>query len=270
MKQKGVPAEGDEWMTKDFYHRSIAMRFTADWCGWCPIMATALKEAQKTLPDKLEVLSVHADGALKCDASISLSNNYSINSFPTGLIDGRTIIGNDDVAVLVSKVSSIVKETEERYSTITGASWNSAISGNKISLDLKVYLKKAGSYKVTALLVEDNFTAYQADYTNGSSNNYLHRDVVRGSFSNVLGDAVATTEDGQVKTFNYSLDIPSVCNKDNLRIVVYVQAQDANGSYYVNNAASAAAGTTQQLMIKSNNSGGVEGIVPGDDIPFNN
>ncbi len=270
VKQKGVPAEGDEWMTKDFYHRSIAMRFTADWCGWCPIMATAFKEAQKTLPDKLEVLSVHADGALKCDASISLSNNYSINSFPTGLIDGRTIIGNDDVAILVSRVSSIVKETEERYSTITGASWNSAISGNKISLDLKVYLKKAGSYKVTALLVEDNFTAYQADYTNGSSNNYLHRDVVRGSFSNVLGDAVATTEDGQVKTFNYSLDIPSVCNKDNLRIVVYVQAQDANGSYYVNNAASAAAGTTQQLMIKSNNSGGVEGIVPGDDIPFNN
>lgn len=270
VSQQGAPAEGEEWKTKDFYHKSLAMRFTADWCGWCPNMAAALAEAQKQLPDKLEVLSVHADGALKCNASISLNNSYSITGFPTGIVDGRTAVSNDDIPKLASTVLSIVKETEAKYSTVAGASWNSSVSGNKVSLDLKVYLKKSGTYKVTALLVEDNIVGYQADYINGSSDNYVHKDVIRGAFSDALGDAVSISVDGEIKTFNYSLDIPAGCSKDNLRVVVYVQAQDGNGAYYVNNAASASVGKQQPLMVKSSNSGGVEGIVPGDDIIFNN
>ncbi len=270
VKQRGASNGSDAWVNKEFYHHSIAMRFTADWCGYCPNMATALAKAQKALPDKLEVLSVHADGGLYSSASATLCNFYGIGGFPTGVVDGRAVVENYDVSTIVSRVSSIVNETEAKYPTITGASWNSAISSNKVSLDLNVYLKKAGSYKVTALLVEDNIVAYQADYTNGSSNDYVHKDVVRAAFSNVLGDAVTIAEDGQIKSFNYSLDIPSGYNKNNLRIVVYVQAQDANGSYYINNASSAAVGKQQQLMVKSDNSGGVEGIVPGEDIPYNN
>ena len=270
VKQKGKPVEGEEWKTKEFYHKSLAMRFTADWCGYCPNMATALAEAQKALPDKLEVLSVHASGGLQADASVSLCNNYAISDFPTGLVDGRVYVQNNNVATIVSNVSAAVKETEEKYETITGASWNSSISGNNILLDLKVYLKKAGSYKVTALLVENDIVGYQADYNNGSSNNYVHKDVVRGVLSDALGDAVSITENGQIESFNYSLAIPSGCNKDNLRIVVYIQTQGANGSYYINNCASAKVGKEQQLMVKSNNSGDMEGIVPGEDIPFNN
>ncbi len=269
VSQQGAPAEGEEWKTKDFYHKSLAMRFTADWCGACPKMTVAMAEIQKQFPDKLEVLSIHGPRSkLESDASLNLVSQYSINSYPRGIVNGTYIIMNSNN--VIKDVISVIEESEAKYSTVAGASWNSSVAGNKVSLDLKVYLKKSGTYKVTALLVEDNIVGYQADYINGSSDNYVHKDVIRGAFSDALGDAVSISVDGEIKTFNYSLDVPAGCNKDNLRVVVYVQAQDNNGAYYVNNATSAAVGNQQPLMVKSSNSGGVEGIVPGDDIIFNN
>lgn len=32
--------EPEEWASKEFWHKSLAMRFTATWCGYCPNLAT--------------------------------------------------------------------------------------------------------------------------------------------------------------------------------------------------------------------------------------
>ncbi len=259
-------AEGDDWMSQTFVHRSLAMRFTADWCGYCPMMATAIDDARKQLQGNLEVLSVHASGGLYSDASGKLAQQFGVSSFPTGYVDGRVEIANySQISYTTSRIIEAVQETEKKYEAVTGASWNSAIDGNKVTLDMKAYFKVSGSYKVTALLVEDNIVAYQA----GASQTYNHKDVIRVAFSNALGDN-ADASAGQIKDFNYSLDIPAECNKENLRIVVYIQQKDTSGNYYVNNAVSAAVGKRQPLMVKSGNTGGSEGIMPDDDIPYNN
>ena len=78
----------DSWKTVEFSHRSLAFRFTADWCGYCPMMANAMANAQKELDGRLEVISVHGGGSgLECSASVNLLSQYFVQGFPTGLVE---------------------------------------------------------------------------------------------------------------------------------------------------------------------------------------
>ncbi len=262
--------EGDDsWVEAEFVHRSLAFRFTADWCGYCPMMATAMYDAQNELPGKLEVISVHGGGSgLANNASNTLLNDYPIEGFPTGLVDGRTYIANYAISVTKSLIVEAVNDTESKYETVTATSWTSKISGSQVTLDLSAYIKKSGSYKITALLVEDKVIGYQADYNNGASDSYEHNGIIRAALSDVLGESFEVSEDGQIKNFTYSASLPSGCNSKNVRVVVYIQRLDTStNTYYVDNTASATVGKSQTLEIASDSwSDGNEGIVPGDDI----
>ena len=268
VNQKAKTDEDLSWLDKEFWHKSLFMRFTADWCGYCPMMATAIADAQEQKPNKIEALSLHGSGGLYASASSIIESHYGINSYPTGIVDGIVSIPNyTNISHTTMEIIDAAQKTEQNNETLTGASWSSSISGNSVSLSLTAYLKRAGSYKLTALLVEDNIRAYQ----NGEGNNYLHRDVVRAAFTNALGDAIPISEDGQAIDLNYTVDIPSGCNRDNLKIVVYIQRPDSRGTYFVDNATSASVGKEMPLMVISDGiEGGIEGITPGEDIPYNN
>ena len=266
--QKAKIDQDLSWVDKEFWHKSLVMRFTADWCGYCPMMATAIADAQAQWPNKLEALSLHGSGGLQSNASVQIESMYSITSYPTGIVDGRVKVPNyTNISYTTSQIIAAAKDTEENYETLTGASWNSSISGNRAELNLTAYIKRAGSYKVTALLVEDNIVGYQS----GEGNNYNHKDVVRAAFSNATGDAFTVSTDGQVQEFSYTLDLSNAWNRDNLKVVVYIQRKDANGAYFIDNSTSAKLGKEMPLMVISDGvTGGMEGVEPGDDIPYNN
>lgn len=257
----------DSWQNEEFIHKSLALRFTADWCGYCPQMATALKNAQKELPDRVEAISVHGGGSgLASEASNALTNHYGINSFPTGLVDGWIWLQNYDIATTTQNFVNAVKNTESNYDVVTGSSWKSTVSGNQIMLNLSLYIKETGSYKVTALAVEDGVVSYQADYNAGSSDSYVHDAIIRESFTDVTGDLFTVSAGAEQKDFRYSVNLPSGCDVENMRVVVYVQKK-VSDSFVVDNAASAKVGVVKHLSVKSGNWGsGNEGIVPGDDI----
>lgn len=259
--------DDDSWQNEEFIHKSLALRFTADWCGFCPQMATALKNAQKELPDRIEAISVHGGGSgLASEASDVLTNYYGIGTFPTGLVDGWIWIQNGDIATTTQNFVNALKNTESNYDVVTGSSWKSTVSGNQIMLNLSLYIKETGSYKVTALAVEDGVVSYQADYNAGPSDSYVHDAIIRESFTDVTGDLFTVSAGAEQKDFSYSVTLPSGCNVENMRVVVYVQKKDS-GSFVVDNAASAKVGLVKHLSVKSGNWGsGNEGVVPGDDI----
>ena len=256
----------DDWAKERFYHRSLAFRFTADWCGYCPMMATAMSDAQRELQGRLEVISVHGGGSsLACDASDAVTGNYPISGYPTGLVDCRTYVENSDIPVTTSRIVDAVKDTENTYETVTGTSWTSSVSGSEVVLNLSAYIKKSGSYKITALLVEDKFVAWQS----GASDSYEHNGIIRAALSDPLGESFDVPEDGLIKNFTYVATVPSGCNLNNMRVVVYIQRLNTLiNSYYVDNAASMAVGKDKPLEIVSSGAwgDGNEGIVPGDDI----
>ena len=259
--------EDDSWRNEEFIRRSLVMRFTADWCGNCPSMASVLYDVQKELPDKIEVLSVHESGSgLASGASRLLTDHYDIYAWPTGLIDCRTRLKNERPSTMIMNIKNAIENIEDTYDTVTGASWNSSVKGNKVNLDLSLYIKESGTYKVTALLVEDGIVGFQEDYTNGSSDNYEHNGVVRDSFTEATGDIFTVSGEWEKKNLSYSMTIPDGYVRNNLKIVVYIQRKDQD-SYYVDNTASAWLGQTKKLVVKSGTWGeGNEGIVPGDDI----
>jgi thiol-disulfide isomerase/thioredoxin len=239
----------DSWKTAEFSHRSLAFRFTADWCGYCPMMATAMANAQKELDGRLEVISVHGGGSgLECSASVNLLSQYFVQGFPTGLVDGITYIQNMSVSQTTSKIVDAVRTTEDKYDPYTSTSWKSALDEDKLAMDLSVYVQKAGTYKVTALVVEDKVIGYQADYNSGTSMTYEHNGIIRTSLSDVAGEQFTIDEDGMVKHYTFAASLPSGCNPDNVRIVVYVQKQIENQKkFYVDNTASAPVGEDKAL-----------------------
>lgn len=240
----------DLWKTKDFHHRSLAAKFTATWCGYCPPMAAQFDQAEQQSPNKLEVVAFHPTSSnLGCNASQSVIDRYGISSYPTGILDMRTSVYS------ASSILSAISETEKNYPTTTAVSFKSSISGSNITVDLSMYAKKADSYKVTVLLLEDNIVGYQADNYDGDSNDFIHSNIVRLALSSPTGDEVTLNTDYTVWSHKYSGTVPSGCKKDNLKILVYVQKpfgeQRKTGSYgdfYVDNCRAEKIGTEAKLQ----------------------
>ena len=105
-------------------------------------------------------------------------------------------------------------------------------------------------------MLESGIVGYQADYTNGAKDDYVHNDVPRLALSDISGDEFETEKENMVKVNTYKGTIPSKCNKDNLRILVYVQREYGSqpvyssqeyGDYYVDNSLSEKVGVEAKL-----------------------
>lgn len=268
------PEDPSEWADKEFWHKSLGMRFTATWCGYCPNLATSFAKAISQYPNKIEMLNLHPTSSnLGFSGTSKLGNIFRITGYPTGMIDYRNSIANytsnDYTARLIVNAA---KETESNYPTKTGISFTSSVSGSTLNLNVKLYIKEKGDYKVTAVLLEDNIIGYQ----NGGGNSYNHSGIARVAFTDITGDEVSTSEDNKTVSKNYTATIPSSCDKNNLRVLVYVLRQYGSqtiirtadyGDYYVDNAISAAVGTTQDLVFSDGTVyGGNEDTKDGGEI----
>lgn len=265
--------EPEEWASKEFWHKSLAMRFTATWCGYCPNLATGFAKAVSQYPNKIEQLNLHPTSSnLGFSGTSALSNIFNVTGYPTGMIDYRSRIGNCASDYAATIVVDAVKETEKNYPVKTGISFSSSVSGSTLNLNVKLYIKEKGDYKVTAVLLEDNIIGYQ----NGGGDNYNHSSIARVAITDITGDAVSTSEDNKTVSKNYTATIPSSCDKNNLRVLVYVLRQYGSqtiirtadyGDYYVDNAISAAVGTTQDLVFSDGTVyGGNEDTKDGGEI----
>ena len=260
----GSSGAGDgEWTTSEFVHRSLALRVTADWCGACPMMASAMELAKSEIPEKLELANLHDDGGLEFTASYYIRAPYNVTGYPTCIVDGRANAPNySPYTFSANLIKNIVNETEEAYPTKSGIALNSTLEGSKLTVDLSLYIKQAAEYKVMMLLLEDGIYGYQ----NGGGNNYRHDHVVRLALTPTIGDSFTAESDNIVWTKTYTATVPSVCDLDNIKLLVYVlkpygdQSRSENLSYveyhtgvntYVDNCRVVNVGTDAPLELKS-------------------
>ena len=251
-------AGGQADWSQSFYHRSLVMRFTATWCGYCPMMASSVKRAMELAPDKLVPLNLHGNGStLVFSGTSSLMNQYAIGGYPTGIVDGRQEVSNGNTESTAKRIVAIMEETEANYPTASGISLSSQLEGDQLSVDLYLYLRYADDYRVTVLLMESGIIANQEDYNEGAHSNYRHDDVARLSLTNIHGDTFSAAADQSVKHLEYSVSVPSGYNRDNLSVLVYVQRAYGSqtvirsgnyGNYYVDNAVNVPVGEALQLQ----------------------
>ena len=102
-QEAGTQDVDEDLFNKTFYHRSLGMRFTADWCGYCPNMSAAFSTVQEQLPDKFEVINLHGGGSgLSFSSTGVLESQYGISGYPSGIVDGRTEVANYEQSAIVS------------------------------------------------------------------------------------------------------------------------------------------------------------------------
>ena len=277
VSQAGKPFDPNEinW-DEDFYHHSLFMRFTATWCGYCPMMNSAAKKAAGQLSGKLLLLNLHGGGSMYEFAGTNdLIDLYGIEGFPTGVMDGRQRVDNTSVDSEVSEIVKAFNKRESAYPVVSTVGFSSTLEGRKLTMDLNVYIKEAGSYKVTAVVVEDGIVDYQEDYVDGNHYDYHHDAIARVAVTDVKGEAFSAPQDRYVWSKQYTATIPSQCHLDQLRILVYVQR--AYGSlpkisssdypdYFVDNCAAGIAGDTLYPGFSVEFSGGNEDVTGGDPI----
>lgn len=266
-----IADDPSEWADREFWHKSLGMRFTATWCGYCPNLATGFAKAVSQYPNKIELLNLHPTSSiLGFSGTSALANIFKVTGYPTGMIDYRKQIDNYSSDYAATLVVNAVKETESNYPVKTGISFSSSVSGNTLTLDIKLYIKEKGDYKVTAILLEDGIVGFQ----NGAGNDYVHNRIARLAITEITGNEFSTSADFKTVKKHYSAALPSSLNKGNLYILVYVLKQYGSqtiirtadyGDYYVDNAASAAVGTVQELVLL----GGNEDMTDGGEITLN-
>jgi len=242
-----------DW-SRAFYHSSLFMRFTADWCGNCPLMATAAKDAVSQLPGKIVLLTLHGDSSsyLAFESFNPLANQYKVDGYPTGIVDGRRDVPNyGNTSYTTRDILKYVQETEDNYPVSSAIGVISSLDGRTLDVNIQLCIRYAAKYKVTAIVIENGIIGWQADYSYGEHSDYHHDYVARKSLTGVLGEAFEVDEDQRVVTRHYSYQVPEQYVLENLQIVVYVQrAYDGMsvirtkdyGNYYVDNAVSVPVG----------------------------
>ncbi len=255
--QLPVLTEDDDnnWQTAALFRKSLVAMFVNDYCSNCKNMVASISKAQEIMPDKIEGLVIPCrEKILVCPESETLVSYHGIKSFPTGSIDFVNQFSNSSIDGAVSSIIDGVDAHESISGSFeVGVGWKSYMMEDHVVLDLSTYIKLSGTYKVTALLVEDDINGYNA--------------VLRSSFSDVLGEEIRVVDRNNVKRFAYSTRVPADCNKENLRIVVYVRMRNKYDQEYVINASSEKVGVDNSLYLNTvDNDGGNEGLVQGDDI----
>ena len=232
---------------KNIVHHSLGMRFTATWCGWCPVMNSFFAAAKSNLGDKFYIVNLHTSSSNLAYQDVApLLNQYVITGYPTGIVDGRALIENyTDESYGASVVASAVQETEDLYPVMTSAGISSTLNGRTLNVKVKVFARDAGEYKLTAMLLESGIIGYQADFVNGAHSNYVHDNIARMTLTgSSAGDTFTASTANSTMEFNYSVNVPSSYNLDNMSVLVYVQNKfgqqkrvqsDNYGDWYIDN-----------------------------------
>lgn len=218
--QRPAGSEKDDWKYEPFMQRSLAMRFTADWCGYCPEMAKAFEAAKTSMGKRLELVSVHGgESSLEFEHANPLLNRFNINGFPTGVVDARAVILNYGASYSTQAVKQVAEETWAAYPAKTGIAFTSTLTEQELTIDVDVYVKEADEYLITVLLLEDKIYGWQ----NSGGANYEHNDIARLAITSVNGDPFTVHQDGSIWHGSYSATVPDECNPDNLRVLVYIE-----------------------------------------------
>lgn len=212
------------WLTENFFKRSVFIRFTASWCGYCPTLGKTVDELYQRNPQKLVPLAIHAE-----DSDASLRTNYASNfwknkfdvkmeGYPTGVVDFRgALVGASGVSI--ANWEKLMAESDQFFPAQTGIAIQTKLSGRDLSVDVTIQSKVVEKFKISVVVTENNIPGPQ----NGAADGYIHNYVTRDFLTSVYGDVLDITDQTKEWKKNYSYTIPSRFKAENCNVVVFVE-----------------------------------------------
>jgi hypothetical protein len=217
--------------------------YTATWCyPGCYYFKTYMKNIVASYGDKVVILNLHTDGSDDIGSNISVRNTMSqlaeegrwrINAWPTQIVELRETVENADPRYIPTEAD--IRNAYNKYagnSPKTGIMVDSKIDGNKVNATVTIGAKEAGDYSIGIFMTEDHVMAKQTGHTG----QYDHTNVVREiGASSIFGDSMGAMTAGQTIENEFSLNINSKYNPENLNLVVYTLYEE-DGHMVVDNS----------------------------------
>ena len=110
VQQYGTLAAPD--YSKDFIRRSLVVRYTGNWCGYCPVMNVALHDAIDQYPDHIVQMNMYqGSGSLSYPDVNAFMDHFGIIGFPTSIFNYYAEVGNQtSTAMTTERFVNLAKE----------------------------------------------------------------------------------------------------------------------------------------------------------------
>lgn len=227
------PLEAEVDWSRDFYRRSLYLKFTGSGCGYCPRMIRVYEHADAADPDRIEEMNVHGygdDGIMYYAEYRELAGFYGQSGFPAVYFNSMVHVetppsGNES---MIERYGDLVVELEqearESYPARSAVQATVARDGDEITLDAIIAVKEALEYEVSAFVLENGVIADQKNYDDETYYGFEHNAVLRYAITDHLGEpldkAGAETLLRYTKTF--TLPVNRFVDVDNGYILMYV------------------------------------------------
>lgn len=246
-----IPATAydDEPDNTNFKERAMLLQFTAQGCGYCPLMKAALINLHEQGWD--DGVSVACHTSMMSDTMypmfwMPLWNKYKAGA--TGIptmtynLDRQTRTGAYNSTAMTAQIlQQTTTEVIDKYPVTAGINATFIPKGDsqmKVTATFKV--SEDGDYKVAAWLLEDHVDGSQTDYTGVLDDEQLrdHTDVLRAASNtdDFTGDPIDISV-GHNQVVSWTFDVSDLKEGviENARVVVFITKKEANGLYIVNN-----------------------------------
>lgn len=203
--------------------------YTGAWCGYCPRMTAAI-EAVHALTDDMVAVAIHNEDEMALPQEEILRDTIGVPGFPHGRIN-RTInwINPHPPAAATAFAGE---------PTDIAIAISSEITDGIINVKVRVSSATAiASDKLVVYLLEDGILSDQTNYFDNDPASpyyqmgnpmidFVNNDVLRETFTNILGDAIPQTGALVEYTRTFSESLSSNYNQENLRVAAMVVTSD--------------------------------------------
>ncbi len=205
--------------------------YTGTWCGFCPAVALAI-DTVKVATNHISVVAIHETGStlpdpMHFDRIEELKTAFGIGGLPQARLNRKQKWLDPYLTADVLAMAG--------NDTNLAIAINSKVTGANLTVDVKVVYAGGSEVgdKLVVYLVESGIVYAQANYFNATSGHpleghgnpipdFIHNEALRNSLTDIFGDAIAQTPAYSEYKKQYSLQIPSEYNVDNLSVVVMV------------------------------------------------
>lgn len=209
-----------DW-TKEFYRKSLGLKFTGQSCANCPRMTENFHKAAEERQGRFEILNVHSfssNDELYYDAQ-KLVSHYIPGSYPSGIFNSMVRLPN--VGDLYDRVVRLIDEAVVTYPSKTAISMKSSFEDNVLNLDGYIATRENLDYKIHIFVLQNDIIAEQA----GAGEDYEHDAVLRYAVTDDLGDVLPGTGEQEVVHFTREVQLPSDVfyggESDNAYLLIY-------------------------------------------------
>lgn len=215
-----------------FTQRVLIEDYTGTWCGNCTRVSLAIERVREQT-DKIVVIGIH--------------NGNDPYSYPDAAVEPLRLLIYPDTpgfALPATRLNRTIPWTVPEQNNIqdalnlirascpVGLAMKSTVAGGSISLDVNMRFSSDSNLsglKLVVYALEDNLVHSQTNYLSSygptpTMANYIHNNVLRASFTDILGDPIVETDlAGKTISRNFTVAMPaSVANPSNIHFAAFI------------------------------------------------